>query len=622
MRLLYAFNHDEAARSFARAAELDPQCALCFWGVSYALGPNYNMVLLPDRAQAAWEAAQKAQSLRAKLRPVDQSLIDALQKRYKGPEPLDPAAQQPYNEAFAAAMRDAVRRYPYDADLQTLLAESLMNLNPWKLWTNDGKPAPGTEEIVAILESVLGQHPGHPGANHYYIHAVEASKDPWRALLPADRLRDMMPSAGHLVHMPAHIYQRIGRYADASEANRQGAAADAAYVAKAKPTGYYAPMYYSHNHSFLAFSAAMEGRRSESVEAAEASARVALASPEMVEMPGMDFYLSFPLLAKVRFGQWDDLLDDPRPRSDFKVLNGLWRFAQGMARNGKGQPDAAEAEWKVLSQIAEQVLQADRLLGEDSGKVVVLGVAAAASGVVIIRNRLEPLQILEQEPQRRPEPPGCIQSPQQLLNRTGLRSLNDLIEKLRLLFKDFEQSVCVILDPGPPAFTEPHLPEVIEIVAFAGVQRAGIGRVRKDLVPDPCEVVSPGDGTGIEEHSIPLVLIGARSAALIAAGANEEAVGIDMPLVEAFALGDRVLDLHQAPSLSTQHQIGFVELAECAREPEFPAQARPEVGIAPGSRLMLALDPRVPGFGDLWKVPPHRFPRACRAWAMSSRAFS
>ncbi len=355
LRLLYAFNHDEAARSFARAAELDPQCALCFWGVSYALGPNYNMVLLPDRAQAAWEAAQKAQSLRAKLRPVDQSLIDALQKRYKGPEPLDPAAQQPYNEAFAAAMRDAVRRYPYDADLQTLLAESLMNLNPWKLWTNDGKPAPGTEEIVAILESVLGQHPGHPGANHYYIHAVEASKDPWRALLPADRLRDMMPSAGHLVHMPAHIYQRIGRYADASEANRQGAAADAAYVAKAKPTGYYAPMYYSHNHSFLAFSAAMEGRRSESVEAAEASARVALASPELVEMPGMDFYLSFPLLAKVRFGQWDDLLDDPRPRSDFKVLNGLWRFAQGMARNGKGQPDAAEAEWKVLSQIAEQV---------------------------------------------------------------------------------------------------------------------------------------------------------------------------------------------------------------------------------------------------------------------------
>jgi len=356
LRLLYAFNHDEAARSFARAAELDPQCAVCFWGISYALGPNYNMILLPDRAQAAWEAAQKAQALREKARPVEQALIDAIQKRYKGPEPLDPPAQQAYNEAFAAAMRDAAGRFPDDVDLQTLLAESLMDVNPWKLWTNDGKPAPGTEEIVTLLEKVLAKHPDHPGANHYYVHAVEASRNPGRAVASADRLRGMMPAAGHLEHMPAHIYQRVGRYADASEANRKGAAADAAYVARAKPTGYYAPMYYSHNHAFLAFSAAMEGRSRESVDAAEASGQVVLQSPEMVEMmPGMDFYLSFPLLAKVRFGQWDDLLDDPRPRSDFKVLNGLWRFAQGMARNGKGQPDAAEAEWQVLSQIAAQV---------------------------------------------------------------------------------------------------------------------------------------------------------------------------------------------------------------------------------------------------------------------------
>lgn len=356
LRLLFAFNHDEAARSFARAAELDPQCAVCFWGISFALGPNYNMVLLPDRTQAAWEAAQKARALREKARPAEQALIDALQKRYKGPEPLDPTAQQPYSEAFAAAMREAAARFPDDDDLQTLFAESLMDLNPWKLWTNDGKPAPGTEEIVALLEKVLAKHPEHPGANHYYVHAVEASRNPGRAVASADRLRDMMPAAGHLVHMPAHIYQRVGRYADASEANRRGAAADAAYVAQAKPKGYYAPMYYSHNHAFLAWSAAMEGRRRESVEAAEASAQVVLQSPEMVEMmPGMDFYLSFPLLAKVRFGLWDDLLDDPRPRSDWKVLNGLWRFAQGMARSGKGELDAAEAEWTVLSQIAAQV---------------------------------------------------------------------------------------------------------------------------------------------------------------------------------------------------------------------------------------------------------------------------
>jgi tetratricopeptide (TPR) repeat protein len=375
LRLLFAFNHDEAARSFVRAAELDPRCASCFWGVSYALGPNYNMILLPDRAQAAWEAAQKAQALKAAASPVEQALIDAIQKRYKGPEPLDPPAQQPFNEAFAAAMRDAARRFPDDADVQTFLAESLMNLNPWKLWTNDGKPAPGTEEIVALLEQVLAKQPDHPGANHYYVHAVEASRNPGRAMASADRLRGMMPGAGHLVHMPAHIYQRVGRYADASEANRKGAAADAAYVAQAKPTGYYAPMYYSHNHAFLAYSAAMEGRSREAVEAADASARVALQSPEMIEMmPGMDFYLSFPLLAKVRFGRWDDLLDDPRPRSDWKVINGLWRFAQGMALSGKGTPDAAEAEWKILSQIAAQV-PADLPAGYNTAQDV-LGLAA------------------------------------------------------------------------------------------------------------------------------------------------------------------------------------------------------------------------------------------------------
>ncbi|HBL29126.1 MAG TPA: hypothetical protein DD490_20030 [Acidobacteria bacterium] len=356
LRLLYAFNHDEAARSFARAAELDPQCALCFWGISFALGPNYNMVLLPDRAAAAWEAAQKAAALRAKASPAEQALIDALQKRYKGPEPLDPPAQQPFSEAFAAAMREAAGRFPGDADVQTLTAESMMDLNPWKLWANDGQPAPGTEEIVARLEKVLAEHPDHPGANHYYVHAVEASKAPGRATAAADRLQGMMPAAGHLEHMPAHVYQRVGRYADASEANRRGAAADAAYVAQAKPSGYYAPMYYSHNHAFLAYSAAMEGRGREAVEAAEASARVVEQSPEMLDMmPGMDFYLSFPVLAKVRFGRWDDLLDDAPPRSDWKVLNGLWHFGRGMALCGTGKPDAAAAELQILTQIAAEV---------------------------------------------------------------------------------------------------------------------------------------------------------------------------------------------------------------------------------------------------------------------------
>ncbi|QSQ27654.1 hypothetical protein JY651_23300 [Pyxidicoccus parkwayensis] len=372
LRLAYAFNHDEAARSFARAAQLDPTCAMCFWGVALVLGPNYNVPMLPDRAAVAWEGVRKAQALAPRVTPVEQALIGAVSRRYAGPEPRSPVEMKPFSEAYANAMRDVARRFPEDLDVQVLFAESLMDLNPWKLWTLDGKPAPGTEEIVSRLESVLAREPNHPGANHYYIHAVEASGHPERALPSARRLPGLMPGAGHVVHMPAHIYQRVGMYAEASEANRRAVAADEAYLRQVKPIGYY-PMYLAHNWGFLAFSASMEGRGEESVRAARASASVL--PPEMLGMmPGMDFFVSEPLLAMVRFGRYDELLAEPRPDAKYPVHLGLWLHAHGLALAAKGRFDEARADHDELVKLAAGA-PADLPAGNNTARDV-LNVAA------------------------------------------------------------------------------------------------------------------------------------------------------------------------------------------------------------------------------------------------------
>ena len=353
MRLTYAFNHDEAARSFARAAQLDPSCASCFWGVALVLGPNYNVPMLPDRAALAWTALKKAQALAPSASPAEQALIGALSKRYGGPEPRTPEEMKPFSQSYANAMRDVAKRFPDDLDVQVLFAESLMNLNPWKLWTLDGKPEPGTEEIVSRLETVLARAPDHPGANHYYIHAVEASDHPERALASADRLPGLMPGAGHVVHMPAHIYQRVGRYADASESNRRAVQADNAYLRQVEPIGYY-PMYLAHNWGFLSFSSSMEGRAGESIRAARESARVL--PPEMLTaMPGMDFFASEPLLAMVRFGRYDALLKEPRPDAKYPVLTGMWLHAHGLALAAKGDFEQARAEHAELVKLAASV---------------------------------------------------------------------------------------------------------------------------------------------------------------------------------------------------------------------------------------------------------------------------
>jgi tetratricopeptide (TPR) repeat protein len=268
MRFLWAFNHDEATRSFAKAAEIDPQCAICYWGVSLTVGPNYNLPMMAEpRAKVAWEALQQAEANASRATPVERALIHALASRYRDAQKLDPSNEGPVLIAYARAMQDVARRFPNDSDVQVLTAEAMMNTNAWKLWRLDGTPAPGTKEIVARLEAVLAKDRMHPGANHYYVHAIEASPHPEKAVAAAERLRGMMPAAGHLEHMPAHIMQRVGRYGEAAEANRLGAAADLAYFARTTPPDYY-KMYTAHNYEFLAFSTAMQGRRADTLDAA------------------------------------------------------------------------------------------------------------------------------------------------------------------------------------------------------------------------------------------------------------------------------------------------------------------------------------------------------------------
>jgi tetratricopeptide (TPR) repeat protein len=350
MRFIWAFNHDEATRSFARAAELDPGCAACWWGVALTLGPNYNMPLMADaRARAGWEALQKAQAAAPRATPVEQALVAALAARFLGPRPLDPSNSAAPLKAYVEAMRGVAARFPADMDVQTLYAEALMNTNPWKLWNADGTPGPGTPQILAALKTVLATDPAHPGANHYWIHAVEASPHPEQAVPSAERLVGMMPAAGHLEHMPAHILQRVGRYEEAAQANRKGAAADLAYLQATAPPDYY-PMYLIHNFQFLAFAAAMEGRKAEAIDALR-KARAAVPESMLLAMPGLDWSVGYLYDGMVRFGMWDELLAEPRPNPKLAGLTAAWLQAHATALAATGKLDEAEIAVAELDRV-------------------------------------------------------------------------------------------------------------------------------------------------------------------------------------------------------------------------------------------------------------------------------
>jgi tetratricopeptide (TPR) repeat protein len=307
-------------------------------------------MMAEPRAKVAWQALQQAERHAASTTPLEQALIQALASRYRGPQPLDPSNEGPMLTTYAQAMQEVAARFPNDADVQVLTAEAMMNTNAWKLWQLDGTPAPGTEAIVARLEAVLAKDPDHPGANHYYIHAVEASPHPEKAVAAAERLRGMMPEAGHLEHMPAHIMQRVGRYEEAAEANRKGAAADLAYFAKTRAPDYYPSMYTAHNYQFLAFSTAMQGRRADTIDAARKSRAVA-SDDTLLMMPGLDWPVTEVYTGMVRFGLWDEILAEPAPNPKLLGLTAGYLYARAIALAAKNRIPDAEAELAALQRL-------------------------------------------------------------------------------------------------------------------------------------------------------------------------------------------------------------------------------------------------------------------------------
>jgi tetratricopeptide (TPR) repeat protein len=371
LTLLFAFNHDEAARSFARAAELDPNLAMAYWGLAVVKGPNYNLDADDTQWKAAFAALQKALELAARAPEPERDYIRALAKRY-GPDPK--ADRAPLAAAYNEAMGELARKYPDDLDAATLYAESAMNLRPWKLWTPDGKPAPGTEEILRTLEAVLRRNPDHPGANHYYIHAIEASPYAERGLPCARRLQDLVPAAGHLVHMPAHIYMRIGDYAAAARANEQAVAADQAYIKKYDPRGVYPLMYYPHNIHFLAAAHCLQGRAADARKAADQLA--AYVGPHVEAMPMLEGFLPMQPVVLVRFNRWDDVLAAKLPDEKRPLTRAVWHFARALACLAQGKADEAAREHREFLE-RKKALPKDAKVSDWNSAESVLGIAEA-----------------------------------------------------------------------------------------------------------------------------------------------------------------------------------------------------------------------------------------------------
>ena len=346
----YGFNHDEAERCFEQAAKLDPQMSMAYWGVALVVGPNYNLPVDAEREKKAFDAIQKARQLAANGPEVERDYIEALVTRYTDQPTED---YHPLDVAYNNAMRDLSKKYPDDLDAATLFAESGMNLRPWKLWNHDGSPAPGTEEIVATLQSVLKRDPDHLGANHFYIHAVEASNHPDVALPSAERLGALAPRSGHLVHMPGHIYIRTGMHDVSAKANVSAAAADEAYIKDTQVQGIYPMMYYTHNLHFIAYENSMVGRFGDAMSGAKRTRDHV--APMAKQMAPLDTFNSMPVLVMVRFRRWDDIMKLPAPDAALPVSTGLWHYARALALASQNKTADAQAELAALNAVAPQM---------------------------------------------------------------------------------------------------------------------------------------------------------------------------------------------------------------------------------------------------------------------------
>lgn len=360
LTLIYAFNHDEAIKSFKKAASLDPELAMAYWGVAFSLGPNYNLPADNEQRKMAYKYLVKAKKHMKHASEKEKDFIMALSKRYSKDLTKD---QSGLNKNFRYAMKSVFEKYPDDPDAGTIYAESMMVLKPWQLWDNQGNPAEDTEEIVSVLERILKTNPDHPGANHYYIHAVEASKDPGKALNSAMVLKSLVPAAGHLVHMPAHILFRVGDYEGASQSNMDAIVSDEKYISSYKPVGFYPAMYYNHNINFLSVSRMMEGKFNESIKEAE---KIENNSKEMMhEMQMLESFHANPVMILISFNKWDDILKYNVPEKGVNTYSSLIHFARGLAFAKKGESAGAEKELALLTD-RKSLVKPEEVIGNNS----------------------------------------------------------------------------------------------------------------------------------------------------------------------------------------------------------------------------------------------------------------
>jgi tetratricopeptide (TPR) repeat protein len=420
----YAFAHHAAETEFRRALELDPKFAMAYWGIALVNGPHINFPMVPpQRAAVAWDALSEARRLAAGTTPLEQALIGALEKRYANPQPED---RSPLDQAYAKAMAKVWRAFPDNADVGALYAEAEMDLHPWDLWEN-GEPQPWTPNIVQTLEKVLQLNPRHPGANHYYIHAMEASREPEKAVAAAERLMELVPDSSHLVHMPAHIFVRVGRWEDAAESNIRAMAADKLYRAAYPRPGFYA-LYMAHNTHFLAFTSMMRGRSEEAIRLAREL--IASVPPDFIEeYPDiLDGFTVFPSKVLMRFGKWEEVLAEPPPPAGMPLAKALWHFTRVSALSSLDRIDEAETEREALSAAAAAIPE-KAAFGNNSSRDLAAIAEMVADGEIAAQKgdlntsiaKLEEAARLEDK-LRYDEPPDWIQPVRHTLGAVLLRA--------------------------------------------------------------------------------------------------------------------------------------------------------------------------------------------------------
>ncbi|HEV2083442.1 MAG TPA: hypothetical protein VGR09_00040 [Gemmatimonadales bacterium] len=382
LRLTYAFNHDEAIKSYKQGLQHDSTCAMCYWGIAYALGPNINVSMDTSAVRPAYEAVQHALKYTSIVSPLERAYIEALAKRYSS----DPSASRPaLDTAWSKAIGLVSYAFPKDDDAATLYAEALMDLRPWDYWTNGGRPkARSTLQQVRVLERVVKRNPDHPGACHFYIHAIEASPDAYKALPCAKRLGNLMPGAGHLVHMPTHIYIKLGQWDLAAEHNAHALHADEQFISERHPTGVYPMGYYPHNFHVMWYALNMMGRSEEAIKSARSIGEKV--PVEVVrQVPSFEGYTPTLLYTLIRFSKWDDILKQPAPPPDLRYATGMWYYARALAHTASEKPESAAVARDSLVAIAV-AMPADRMIGLNHAKSVLDLAVSHLAGEMAAKN--------------------------------------------------------------------------------------------------------------------------------------------------------------------------------------------------------------------------------------------